>query len=46
MGFYQATEAAAPAGEEDSSQLLWLEGKDDSCDLKYRNPSYVEVYQE
>lgn len=44
MGFYQATEAASAA--EDSSQLLWLEGKDDGCDLKYRNPSYDEVYLE
>lgn len=42
MGFYQATDAAPAA--EDSSQFLWLKGKDDNCDLKNRNPSYVKVY--
>lgn len=43
MGFYQATEAAS-AAEDSSSQLLCLERKYDSCDPKYRNLSYVEVY--
>lgn len=40
MCFYQATEAAPAA--ENSSQLPWLKGSDDSCDREYRNPSYVE----
>lgn len=45
MDFYQATDTAS-AAEDSSSQLLCLERKYDSCDLKYRNLSYVEVYQE